>query len=655
MSNIFKTNKPVKHVGRTGFDLSSKHAFDMRPAVIRPVVVQHTVPNSSFRISCADLVRTGSLQTAAFLEGKQELDFFFVPYSQLYSLSNDVIFGRGDSHSVYTLGDDDGSFPSYPLACLFYYACLTYAFEFHSKWFTSTDFSEIPFIEFVKACVKRLSGQPVASDLVVRKWCNCLLYSDLPYYGDNPETIVTFTRDKVSFVGGDIFKMLSTLGYGDFLTSFHGHLSSIYESERVPRNSDFASAAVIFETVITSYIISFIHDNIDLDFDVRLSTGEVPILRVYSDRGKKVNLLSIFAYQKVFKDIYRDSIVDDGNYLYTYASSMDYPLYVHANGVLPLVEQQILAHGDDVFPLMTFLRMRCRSYARDLSTCLYSSSQFGNMVNINDAEDALPNPPSDARAGTAYSIRFALAMQKYRETLLRAGNRTKDLLKSEFGVESHYVADNYPRYLGSFDGTLDLNKVSATAESGTYSVGDLAGNVFSSLTGNTIEFTCNDHGVIIGCMSFVPKVLHNAFGLSPFNYKFEQFDFYHEDFENLGLQPVAAEIFDLFRFNNPETTLGFSARYFEYKQNLDQVHDSFTSGAPSVSSNLDGVNSNYVVSKPVLQTISNIRTRNYMLPSVMDSLFVQRDSGLYDGSLFQVILNCSISAVLPMSTLGLPQ
>ena len=101
MNNIFTgSNKPVKHVGRNGFDLSSFHAFSMRPSICRPVFFQATVPDSSYKINVTDLVRTNSLQTAAFVAGKQDLDVFFVPYRQLYDAFDHVVFGRGDRNII---------------------------------------------------------------------------------------------------------------------------------------------------------------------------------------------------------------------------------------------------------------------------------------------------------------------------------------------------------------------------------------------------------------------------------------------------------------------------------------------------------------------------------------------------------------------------
>lgn len=676
MNNIFNFNKPVKHTGRNGFDNSFSRVIKMRPSFCRPVKAFDTVPNSSYKINVSDLVRTTSLQTAAFLRGKQELDVYFVPYSQLYSRANDVVLSRGEDNSASIASLSGSSFPKVPLHYLFYCASAPYIFLRFVKYYQSklNAFKEMHFFPsvtqplYIDRLAHRFLGIAYGADHLKRAY-DLFVYTKESYFpysvDDYMSHYVQAFNDSVEsaeFIGADSLQLLSTLDYGDYYLLFKDFMDTFFESPEVTQNeqqlydSDFGGFVSAMDSILYA-----------LQNDLRglfhyISDDQFDFLQPAFEDNKFVSLVHLAAYQKVWRDCYRDSITDDSAlYLFSFSLDRDF------TGIQRIGESE----ANEEF-LLTLLRPRLRTMKRDLSNGIYSDTQFGEAPSsYNYDADALNIPDSlrPDNPGSAVSIKYVLAMQRYQQTLMRAGNRTKDLLMAEFGVKSHYIEDNYPKHVGSFDGALDLNKVTSTAESGTYSVGDLAGNVFSSLQGRELEFTCNDHGVLIFMLSFICDPLHNAFGLSPFNTKLETFDFYKEDFENLGLQPVSSSIFSPFVFDNEDgqtytvkpKILGYSARYNEYKQQFDTVHDTFCTHmiCPSLITDAhytmsnNGVNSNYVIVRDLVQTLSNLKDRSYLMPSCMDTIFKSLDTGLPEDSHFDVALSVELKSILPMSTLGL--
>lgn len=640
-NTIFSNNKPVHHPSRTAHDLSSTHAFSMRPAVLRPVIYQDTVPNSAFRINCTDLVRTSALQTAAFLRAKHELDFFFVPFNLINPCFNDVVFQRSDVNNP-ILSDNvgQGSLPLVNLSNVYRLALLPYLFDLCVRYdepvFEKTG-GHISIYLFQQA-LRTVDSFSWNNDFTVLQNACCYrscVISDMLNMGELVDS---------DFIGADVFALLDTCGYPNIVPYIDSYFIEWYDN--LTDSSDVnEELPILFDNLFNGFLSTSAFEECD------------------------VNPMRLFAYQKIFIDRYRDSVIDN-NPSYPYAA------YVYSDDL----SDSNFNLSSIICPLYTWLRPRLRTYKKDLFTGVYPSAQFGNPSSLNEFaahpeyynKDGL-NLPSDSTSApnmnSAIAIRATLAMQKYRETLLRAGNRTKDLMKSEFGVESKYINETYVQYLGSFSGNLDLNKVSATAETGSYSVGDLAANVFSSLSGDTIEFTCNDYGVIVGVMSFIPEVLNNSFGISPFNIKSNPLHYFHDAFDDLGLQPVSSDTASFMSqqivdnrpiISHTPSVLGYSARYNEYKQNLDIAHDSFCTNAfrfhdgISTYSPRSGFNSNYVLVRPIQQTLSGLRDRNYVMPSVFDTIFVSRDTGLFEGYHFDVILDCSINAVLPMSNLGLP-
>lgn len=642
--SILSNNKPQANLGRTSHDLSSTHAFSMRPAVLRPVIVQDCVPDSAFRINATDLVRTTALQTAAFLRGKHELDFFFVPYNQVYSHFNDIVFERGDEKSP-LLGVTPTEIPTFSLEHLYFIASFPYLI-FRYASFINAHLNLFP-SDFRQCFIQGLQPYFDATDggraQIFLSEC---LYNTMEEFSPN--------YTDYSFIGYDTLALIDTLGYGNFgstVVSICDNVEEVtlpgFSPDDIPSN-DPAIVLQRFINVLISSIKSFFGNN---DFDYTDATTAT----------KYVSLLRLFSYQKIFYDRYRDEVFDTDP-LYRYAFSLDQEFYNIFFNPFP-----VNLDVENKYPLLTFIRPRLRMVKKDLVSGLFPSAQYGDPATIveRDALDAL-NVSVGGDPQAAPNIRFALAMQKYRETLLRAGSRSKDVLKAMFGVESHYINDTYVRYIGSFSGALELNKVSATAETGTYSVGDLAGNVFASLQGNTIEFTCNDYGCIIGVMSFFPELLHNNYGLSPHVLKNLPLHFFKAAFEDLGLQPVSSSIINIANYNyrqgtvSGDKTLGFSARYNEYKTNLDFAHDQFGRRNLPISSvygalnENDGFNSNYVVTRSTFEDLSFSSLRNYLLPDCMDSIFAALDTGDITNYHFDIILDVQINAVLPMSNLGLP-
>ena len=657
-NNIFNQNKPVRHNGRNGFDGSYSEVLTMRPSVLQPVFIEDTVPNSSYRINAADVVRTSALQTAAFIRGKQELDFYFVPYSMLYSAANNVILQRGDQLSpINTVSLV--SFPKFPLAALVYNAALPYLImRFINKVNSFYPSFGGSFVQFVEQMLSDMFGT-TSQGLI--PWFKFSCTYDFGSVDSND-----LVYQDIHWVGSDCLHLLAYLGYGDYYLQIKSVADSLVTT--ISDQSSLEQACLN----MTSALSMFITYNVDESFDDQQMSGD-----------RLVSLVRLAAYHKVFYDHYRDSINDDNN-LYVFASSLDVvPQPIDVSHLV--VSLDLIYSYNNI--LATYLRPHRRMYYKDLSCGIYNSTQFGSMMNFVDSgntmdslgvayrgSNTLTAQNVGARLSSAYAIKFTMAMQKYKEMLMRAGSRTKDILMAEFGVKSRYVDDHYSRYLGSFDGSLDLNKVSATADTGDYNVGDLAANCFSSLQGSTIEETVNDYGIIIGVFSFIANPLHNAFGIDKFNYKFENLDFYHDDFANLGLQPVDSSIFSLISAENGVptlriSTLGFAARDFEYKQKLDfafsnfctapLINASFISAWQSAFANIpylgvkNGSNSNYVLVKPTKQTISQITERVYQLPDSFDTVFKTYDSGDPDYHHFECALTFNVSKILPMPVMGM--
>lgn len=89
--NVMKMLKPSPKRGKNAFDLSHRHVLGANFGELLPITCLETVPGDYFEVNCADLLRAMPMVTSPFLRAKQHIDFWFVPYSDLWHQFNAFI------------------------------------------------------------------------------------------------------------------------------------------------------------------------------------------------------------------------------------------------------------------------------------------------------------------------------------------------------------------------------------------------------------------------------------------------------------------------------------------------------------------------------------------------------------------------------------
>ena len=99
--NVMKQLKPKANIGRNAFDLSHRSVFTANFGELLPCCCIETVPsNDEIIIKPADLVRAMPLATSPFLRAKQHIDFWFVPYSAIWSRFNEFMVDKSEPSSA---------------------------------------------------------------------------------------------------------------------------------------------------------------------------------------------------------------------------------------------------------------------------------------------------------------------------------------------------------------------------------------------------------------------------------------------------------------------------------------------------------------------------------------------------------------------------
>lgn len=188
---------------------------------------------------------------------------------------------------------------------------------------------------------------------------------------------------------------------------------------------------------------------------------------------------------------------------------------------------------------------------------------------------------ADLGAATAASIndlRRAFALQSWLEKNARGGSRYFEFLQVHFGVKSPDARLQRPEFLGGGKQRVQFSEVLQTSAMDTEPTpqGNMAGHGIASGKNAGFKYRVVEHGYIFGIMSIMPKPAYQQGTPRHFS-KFDRFDYFFENFEQIGEQPIYNR--EIYNDNNssyePEGIFGYTPRYAEYKYLPSTVHGEF--------------------------------------------------------------------------------
>lgn len=216
-----------------------------------------------------------------------------------------------------------------------------------------------------------------------------------------------------------------------------------------------------------------------------------------------------------------------------------------------------------------------------------SSGDTALGVNSQKPESGLePNPAGyeSSRIGVALQpatgiisvgdIRAAFALDKLLRITAQTGSHYDEQTLAHFGYKIPEGISDEAYFLGSQSLDININEVVATATTGsgrdTSTLGDIAGRGFGvSQDSRDIKFTAPCHGVLIAIHSIEPIPDYRSIPDPISKYKVS-FDFYHPEFDNIGMQPYGLN----FSTDSSANIIGWQYRYMNHKSKLDIADES---------------------------------------------------------------------------------
>lgn len=184
-----------------------------------------------------------------------------------------------------------------------------------------------------------------------------------------------------------------------------------------------------------------------------------------------------------------------------------------------------------------------------------------------------------ADAATINDLREAFSLQAFLERTLRGGQRYIEQMWSHFRTKSSDARLQRPEFLGRSVQNMTISEVLATAQdSGDgIAIGTMAGHGISVGGDNSIRYTCEEHGFIIGIMSVVPETAYQD-GINRQFTRFDRFDYAWPSFAHLGERPILQK--EILAHDYPaavdlDAVFGYVPQYSEYRYHPSMVAGDF--------------------------------------------------------------------------------
>lgn len=614
-------NKP----SRNSFDVSARNLFTAKIGELLPCAVYEMNPGDSIRIDASYFTRTAPLQTAAFTRLRENVQFFFVPYSQLWKYFNTQVLNMTSSAS----GQDVSRIATSPFA--------------NEKVTTAMPY--VAYSSLHKYLYKM--GQAAKSKF------------------NSPSSDFTLNFKNSVFDNNGEFrwaassKLLQLLGYGRFdyqnmsYTDFSDQ--SVSGMTHLPNVSIFRLLA--YQKICNDHYqfrqwqgydaslcnVDYVTPSSSMDLSTQLE-------QVNFTSGKNADRLN-------FLDLRFSNL------------PLDY-----LNGVLPTAQfgsESVVSlgkSGNDIETNNDYKKWTTDSNpipdSSPVVVSQYANASVANLVWTNGATGGTlvhsHTIPSDAFNLSVLSLRQAYAAQKYKEIQLANDVDFASQIEAHFGVKPKH-ADDTSYFIGGSSSMIDINPIVNQNLSG-----DGQANYKASPIGNgssKIKFTADTYGVVMGIYRCTPVLDYAHIGIDRTLCKTDASDFVIPEMDSIGMQQnylfeVQAPSFNGTKigFVNDESfakSYGYAPRYSEYKTNFDKYNgdfcftlDSWVTGLPADM--IDEICRDNLSSMQIAPELFNCR------PSLCNSIFVNQNNYLVsDDKLYVGMVNMAY-VTRNLSRYGLP-
>lgn len=579
-------------VHRSTFDLSRRNLFTSKIGELLPVFCEEVIPGDDFKVNMQHFSRSMPIQTAAFTRLRENIQFFFVPYTSLYYRFRECMQnmtkgqnGQNISRSASSPIDNKDLTTELPYILMrdiyqYLAVLLNYTDDNDKKIsedarFNQEDVLRISdsakllmslgygnFTELSKISAVRNSNGTYSLQLNGKTLGTSDLqqmYNDIVNYANQQKTAVSpFRLLAYHRIVNDYYRYMQWQPWRSYSCNvdyLNGTTANIFGSAP----TDNTQRLAWYKSLIGAFrnIFDMEYSNLPLDY----FNGAIPNQQ-FGDESV-VNLGS--TSQKTADVIKNGSSYHFDNLEFTWREGIknDSPVSVEAQSSIDarLVTDKTTA-GDK------------KAVLKD-----------GSMFVLNSGNSVVTVPVADGSQTSGLSIialRKASALQRYKEIQNCHDADFVDQIKAHFGVTP---PDNGEKsvFLGGYSSVFDINpQINANL------TGDNVANIQAAPTaqGNgSFHFKARDYGVIIGLYRITPQLDYAQLGLDRKLLMTDAADYPIPELDSIGMQEtLPSEIFTtdignlfsdstglLFLDSMVKGGIGYAPRYAEWKI----AHDSY--------------------------------------------------------------------------------
>lgn len=182
------------------------------------------------------------------------------------------------------------------------------------------------------------------------------------------------------------------------------------------------------------------------------------------------------------------------------------------------------------------------------------------------------------------AIRAAFAFDKLLRSSAYAPQHVKDQYEARFGIKFNVNPDE-SIYVGSYKNDIQIGEVTSTAntlDSGGDALGAIGGKgVGFSDWQKTIDFNANEDGILMAIQYSTIRSCYRSIGVDSYLTKHLPEDYFQPEFQNLGLEPVYGSEFN--QSLGQSTILGYRPRNQRYKLGIDKSYGLFADVSQDLS------------------------------------------------------------------------
>lgn len=641
-SNIMGLHGLKNKPSRNSFDLSHRNMFTAKVGELLPCFVQELNPGDSVKVTSSYFTRTAPLQSNAFTRLRENVQYFFVPYSALWKYFDSQVLNmtknaNGGDISRIASSLVDSQKVTTQMPCVNYKTLHAYLLKFINRTSVGSDggFGN----EFIAGCYRHAESAKLLQ---------------LLGYGNFPEQFANFkvNNDKdnktglnfhdVSYKNSPYLSIFRLLAYQKICNDHYMYRQwQPYNASLC--NVDYLTPNSSSLLNIDDALLSIPDDTLKADkmnlLDMRFSnlpldyfSGVLPTSQFGSESVVNLNLGNA-----------------SGSATISGTTSSDLNRWTYDNG-------QPFNHDSVVKTKPDFKHLSVDESDIGLSTYgLIHNHAFSGSASINT---------SLSGELSVIALRNALAAQKYKEIQLANDVDFQSQVEAHFGIKPNDKDEN-SLFIGGSSSMININEQINQNLSG-----DNKATYGAAPQGNgsaSIKFTAKTYGVVIGIYRCTPVLDFAHIGIDRTLFKTDACDFVIPELDSIGMQQtfrceVAApspynDEFKAFKTVDGSTpdmseTYGYAPRYSEYKTSYDRYNGAF---CHSLKSWVTGLNfavaeNNAADTWRSINATAMFRCR----PDIVKNLFVVSSTNNADDDQLYVGMVNMCYATRNLSRYGLP-